>query len=88
MAENKSKDLPAFASLDELVEFFDTHDMGDYRDAMPEVQMEVGMRKRTHLVALDEEVNVRLTEIAKLRKVPVEALVNEWLKEKISSHRE
>ena len=36
MAESKSKKMPHFESLDDLVEFFDTQDMGDYLDKMPE----------------------------------------------------
>lgn len=30
MAEDKFKKLPEFASNEEFVEFFDTHDMGEY----------------------------------------------------------
>jgi hypothetical protein len=37
MAENDSQRLPSFASLDELVEFVDTHDMGEYGKDLPEV---------------------------------------------------
>jgi hypothetical protein len=32
MNANKKDNLPQTASLDELVEFFDTHDMGDLWD--------------------------------------------------------
>lgn len=35
MAKSKSKKPPRWESLDKLVEFFDTHDMGDYWDEMP-----------------------------------------------------
>jgi hypothetical protein len=33
--------LPAFGAVSELVDFFDTHDMGDYAARMPEVHFEV-----------------------------------------------
>jgi len=86
MAENDSKKLPSFASLDDLVEFFDTHDMGDYEEALPEAHFEVDLKRKTHLVAIDEETNNRLTEIAEQERTPAESLVNSWLKEKISRY--
>jgi hypothetical protein len=44
MSENKSKNMPHFASLDDLVEFFDTHDLGEYCDGMPEAHFEVDIQ--------------------------------------------
>ena len=87
MAENNSQQPPSFTSLDELVEFFDTHDMGEYED-LPEAQFDVSLQRRTHLVAIDEEINSKLTEIAEQEQIPAEALINSWLKEKISSYSE
>lgn len=46
MKGNKSKNLPAFKSVDELVAFFETHDMGDYWEKLPEAEVEVGSKKR------------------------------------------
>ena len=46
---NKSK-LPAFESLADLVDFFDTHDMEEYD--LPEVGFEVNVKKRTYLVTV------------------------------------
>ncbi len=86
MAENNSHKLPSFTSLDELVEFFDTNDMGEYEEALPEAHFEFDLRKKTHLVAIDEETNSRLTEIAEQEQTPAESLINSWLKEKISRY--
>ena len=86
MAENDSKQLPPFGSLDELVEFFDTHDMSEYDQALPEVDFEVNIQRRKHLVAIDEDLNDRLTEIAEQEQKPAELLVDLWLREKISSY--
>lgn len=80
------KQLPSFASLDELVEFFDGHDMGEYEEDLREAHFEVDLRRKTHLVAIDEEINNRLTEIAEQERTPAESLVNSWLKEKISRY--
>jgi hypothetical protein len=56
MAKNTSTGLSPARSLDELVEFFDTHDMGEYWEHMPEAHFDIGSKKRTHLVAIDEEL--------------------------------
>ncbi len=86
MAENNSQKLPPFGSLDEMVEFFDTHDMGAFEEELPEANFEVDLRRKTHLVAIDEEINNRLTEIAEQERTPAESLVNSWLKEKLSRY--
>ena len=86
MADNNPQKLPSFASLDELAEFFNSHDMGEYEANLPEAHFEVNLQRRTHLVAIDEEINSKLTEIAEQEQMPAEALVNAWLREKISSY--
>lgn len=83
MIKNKSKRLPGSKSLNKLVDFFDTHDLGDYWEDMPEINFEVDLRKRTHLFSLDSELATKLTEIAKSRKISSQSILNNWLKEKI-----
>ena len=78
--------LLSFTSLDELVACFDTPDMGEYEEDLPEAHFDVELRRKTHLVAIDEETNNRLTEIAEQERTPAESLVNSWLKEKISRY--
>jgi hypothetical protein len=80
VASSKSKPLPKFESLDELVEFFDTHDLGEYWDQMPEVHFDVDIKTSKHLVAIDEEIIPRLNEIAKSKRVSSERLINTCLK--------
>lgn len=83
MPKSKSKRLPSFRSLDELVEFFDTHDMGEYWDQMPEAHFEVDIKRRIHLFAIDEELAGKLIQIARSRQISSETLINSWLREKI-----
>jgi len=75
--------LPPSSSVKELVDFFETHDMGDYWDQMPEAHFIVNIRKRKHLVALEEDVADKLTEIAKTKRISSESLINTWLKDQI-----
>jgi hypothetical protein len=83
MAKSKTKSMPKFTSLDKLVEFFETHDMGDYWDEMPEVHFDIDIKRRTHLFALDEDLAERLTTIARAKRIPSKTLINEWLREKV-----
>lgn len=83
MAKSKIKVLPKLDSTDELVDFFETHDMGDYWEQMPETEFEVKIKKRKHLIALDENVAAKVTQIAKTKNVSSESLINTWLKEKL-----
>ena len=46
MKGNRSKNLRAFRSVDELVAFFETHDMGEYWEKLPEVEVEVSLKRR------------------------------------------
>ena len=80
MEENKP--LPEFGTTQELVDYFDTHDMGDHWEIMPEAHFEVSLEKKTYLVSVDGEVMRRLTEIARNRQTSTETLVNTWLREK------
>ena len=83
MARNKPQTLPIPKKVDELVEFFETHDMGEYWEGMPEAQFDIDIKKRTHLVAIDEDIADQITTIAKSKKTSSESLINAWLKEKI-----
>jgi hypothetical protein len=83
MARNKIKQMPRLKSLDTLVEFFDTHDLGEYLDEMPEVQFDVEIKKRRHLFVLEDELVDRLTKIAKTKKISSSALISSWLREKV-----
>ncbi len=83
MAKNSSKSFTKSRSLGELVKFFESADLGDHLEKMPEANFEVNLKKRTHLLALDESVAVRLGEIAKAKRVSSQKLANSWLKERI-----
>ncbi|CAN5470283.1 hypothetical protein BH10ACI1_BH10ACI1_07580 [soil metagenome] len=86
MTENK--ELPKFDSMDELTEFFDGNDLGDYLENLPEADFDISLEKRTYFVAVDGELSRKLSEIAKLEHQPSEQIVNAWLREKISNYPE
>lgn len=83
MAKSKGKSSAFPKSLDALVEYFDTYDLGDEWEKMPEVKFDIEIKKRTHLVAISEDILERISTIAKKRHVPAEKLINTWLEEKM-----
>ena len=83
MAKSKNKNLPAFGSVTELTRFFETHDMGDYADQLPEAKFDVTMKRRKYLVAIDGKLMSKVTRIAKSKNLPAEQLINSWLEEKV-----
>jgi hypothetical protein len=84
MRKSKSKSLPKFDSLSELVGFFDSHDMGDYWDQMPEADFDINIKTKKYLIAVDKEIIPKLNRMAKSKKIPAEKLVNTWLREKLA----
>ena len=83
MAKSKGKLMPTFGSLDELVKFFETHDLGEYWDQMPEANFDIEIKRRTHIFSLDEDLAERLTAIVRAKRMPSKTLINEWLREEV-----
>jgi hypothetical protein len=84
MKRNKSDSLPEFDSLDELVNYFDSHDLGGLWGKMPEIEFEIDIQPKTHLVALEDELLEHLNEIASKRNSGSAELINMWLREKVA----
>jgi CopG antitoxin of type II toxin-antitoxin system len=83
MPKNKPKTLTEHNSIDELVDYFDTHDLGDEWEQMPEAKFEINIQSRKHLIALEEDVATQVTRIAKAKRVSSETLINTWLKDRL-----
>lgn len=71
-------------SLEAAAEFWDTHDSGDYDEYFKEVNVEVDLKPRTHLVAIEGPLYDKVRAIAKKKRVATDKLVNRWLEEKAS----
>jgi hypothetical protein len=87
MQRSKVKKVTPARSLDELVEFFETQDMGELWEQLPAAHFDVDIKSRTHLVAIDEDLAHQLAEIAKSQRTSSESLINTWLKEKVSQQK-
>ncbi len=77
--EEAREDLRYFA---DLIEHFDTHDVGDELEEMPEVHFEVNPQIRRRRYPLDANLALQLDSIAHQRGISAETLLNEWVREK------
>ncbi len=86
MDENKAnRDLlpgPS-ASIEEIIEFWDTHSTADYEDELEDVSFEIELQEEIFTVALVPELVAPLQHQAKARGVSTETLVNLWLAERL-----
>lgn len=73
-----------FPSLAAAGEFWDAHDSADYEDRWREVECEIAIGHRAHLVSLDSTLYRKVSRIARSRGVSTETLINLWLQEKAS----
>jgi hypothetical protein len=87
VTKNKAKSVPRLKSIDELVEFFDKHDMGDCWDRLPQAEFEVKINTPKHLIAIDEKIIPSINQIARSKKVTSAKLINRWLREKITTSK-
>jgi hypothetical protein len=73
-----------FNSLEDAVEFWDTHSLADYEESWKDVQCEIDIKRRTYQISLDSSLYQKLRSAARARGVSAETLVNLWLQEKVS----
>jgi hypothetical protein len=75
--------LPNFKSLEEEIEFWETHSLTDYRDYWREVKdVKIDLVPRS--LNLEVELAQRINELARQRGVSSETLMNLWLQQKLS----
>ena len=83
-SKKKSRDpVPHFKSLDEEVEFWETHELTDYRDYWYEVK-DVKIELAPRHLRLEEELAKNIDKVARQRRVSAETLVHLWLQQKLS----
>ena len=70
-------------TLQELADFWDTHDTADY--PLNRVEFEVNVSARQHYVAVDPEILAGVRELAHARGLSAESLINLWLQERLKT---
>lgn len=70
-------------SIEEMAEFWDTHDATDFEDQTQPVEFEFNLRSRRHYIAIDPDLLARLRDAASARGLSAESLANLWLQERV-----
>ncbi|MEE8523295.1 MAG: CopG family antitoxin [Thermoanaerobaculia bacterium] len=80
--EDRSRDpLPdESASIEEIAEFWDTHDTADYEDAFVTVDAEFDLQRRHFEVEIKEDIFQALRQRAAKLRVPVEKILDDLLR--------
>ena len=76
-----------FDSIEEMAEFWDTHDSADYEDALgEEVELEMSPTARSiyYYYPIEKALLPKLLDTAAQQGVSVEALINQWGREKLA----
>lgn len=81
--ETKRSSLSGSRSIEEMAEFWDSHDATDFENSTYEVDIEFDLRTRRHYVAIDPDVLAKLREQSSQRGIGLESLANLWLQEKV-----
>ena len=77
--------FPQSDSIQELAQFWDTHDVTDFEDDLEEVTEAVFDRETTVMIHLSSEDAVVVNEIAKAKGLNDAELIREWVVEKVHS---
>jgi hypothetical protein len=84
MEEAMSKrKIPQTDSIQELAQFWDTHDLADYDDELEEVVETVFERERVVKVELPSHEAEMLESLARSRGLDTAKLIREWVLEKM-----
>ena len=76
-----------FDSLEEAAKFWDTHSTADYEEHMKEVHFDVDVKWIVEEFRVAYDLMREVRKIARQRGLSTDALINMWLKEKVSEHR-
>ena len=76
-----------FNTYEEAAEWFESHDMTDYKEYLKTVNFKFDLRKNRNWVELERETAAHLRKIAMEKKIPTRMLVNKILKERLQGLR-
>lgn len=67
-----------------MAEFWDTHDLADYWDQTEPAEFEISPKaRRRYLVSVDQNLLLRIQQMAQIRGLTTETLVNLLLEQRL-----
>lgn len=77
--------IPKIDSIQELAQFWDTHDLTDFEDQLEEVKEPIFERKTVMQILLQPEEAKAVKALARSRGIPYTDLIHEWVVERIQA---
>jgi hypothetical protein len=68
----------------EASDFWDEHDLSEFNDVQEDKRIRFALKKKKY-VGIDMDLYAIIRDKAKTMRKPEEALINEWLAEKVST---
>jgi len=81
--QNTRTSLSESTSVEELGDFWDTHDLGNFESETSPVAMRVELEEPEILFRVERSLSGRLQTVSKERGVSAETLLNLWLQERV-----
>jgi hypothetical protein len=72
-------------NLDELADYWDTHDLGDVWNQTREVKADIRLTRRRYLVTIESDIIQSVRRLARRRRVSCGLLINRLLRERLAS---
>ena len=72
-------------SYQEIGEFWDKHDADDF-GGQEEVEFSVNIQSQRRYYSLDQNLSIKLRNIARSRGLTEETLLNSWVEEKVNQN--
>lgn len=82
MAGSKQKTAPSFKSVEEFQEFWDSHDVTDFKTR--EAHFDVDLRHTRNVVSVEPEIMSKVQATARAKGVGAQTLINLWLAERVA----
>ena len=84
MDEKNKRPIPERASYEEIGEFWDNHSLADYWDQTEPAEFEIEpTARRRYLVAVDPDLLKRARQVAHVRGLTTEGLINLLLEQRL-----
>jgi hypothetical protein len=83
--ENNLSSISKAKTLEEMIEFWETHSTADFDDQTYEVDIKFAPTARLNLVRIEPELMQELWAIARERQISAQTLINVWLRQQVDA---
>lgn len=81
MQENRRSTISGAQNMEDMGEFWDSHDFTEFDDDAPDIVFTIA-----NSISIEADLLSAVEQQARLRGVSAETLVNLWLQEKLTEH--